>query len=296
MKTSYNTLEINLEDGVLVVSLNRPSEMNSFTVEMAQELIMLFNDASEEDEVGAIVVTGTGKAFCAGMDLSVEGNVFGLNESLSPSINQIQDDYNELEMVHGVRDTGGRVSLAIYECKKPVIGAINGAAVGVGATMTLGMDIRLVSSRAKIGFVFGKIGITPEACSTWFLPRIVGMQRALEWIYSADLLSPEEAKEGGLVRSIHEPEELLLEAKNLAKKFTKNRSKVSTALARQMLYRNSAMPSPRAAHEVDSLSMFYTSVGDGKEGVASFLEKRDPAFRGKASQMPDFYPWWESDQ
>ena len=201
MKTSYNTLEINLEDGVLVVSLNRPSEMNSFTVEMAQELIMLFNDASEEDEVGAIVVTGTGKAFCAGMDLSVEGNVFGLNESLSPSINQIQDDYNELEMVHGVRDTGGRVSLAIYECKKPVIGAINGAAVGVGATMTLGMDIRLVSSRAKIGFVFGKIGITPEACSTWFLPRIVGMQRALEWIYSADRLSPEEAKEGGLVRS-----------------------------------------------------------------------------------------------
>ena len=296
MKTSYNTLEINLEDGVLVVSLNRPSEMNSFTVEMAQELIMLFNDASEEDEVGAIVVTGTGKAFCAGMDLSVEGNVFGLNESLSPSINQIQDDYNALEMVHGVRDTGGRVSLAIYECKKPVIGAINGAAVGVGATMTLGMDIRLVSSRAKIGFVFGKIGITPEACSTWFLPRIVGMQRALEWIYSADLLSPEEAKEGGLVRSIHEPEELLLEAKNLAKKFTKNRSHVSTALARQMLYRNSAMPSPRAAHEVDSLSMFYTSVGDGKEGVASFLEKRDPAFRGKASQMPDFYPWWESDQ
>ena len=296
MKTSYNTLEINLEDGVLVVSLNRPSEMNSFTVEMAQELIMLFNDASEEDEVGAIVVTGNGKAFCAGMDLSVEGNVFGLNESLSPSINQIQDDYNELEMVHGVRDTGGRVSLAIYECKKPVIGAINGAAVGVGATMTLGMDIRLVSSRAKIGFVFGKIGITPEACSTWFLPRIVGMQRALEWIYSADLLSPEEAKEGGLVRSIHEPEELLLEAKNLAKKFTKNRSQVSTALARQMLYRNSAMPSPRAAHEVDSLSMFYTSVGDGKEGVASFLEKRDPAFRGKASQMPDFYPWWESDQ
>ena len=296
MKTSYNTLEINLEDEVLLVSLNRPGEMNSFTVEMAQELIMLFNDASEEDEVAAIIVTGVGKAFCAGMDLSVEGNVFGLNESLSPSIDQIQGDYNESGMVNGVRDTGGRVSLAIYECKKPVIGAINGAAVGVGATMTLGMDIRLVSSRAKIGFVFGKIGITPEACSTWFLPRIVGMQRALEWIYSADLISPEEAKEGGLVRSIHEPEDLLVEAKKLAKKFTKNRSQVSTALTRQMLYRNSAMPSPRAAHEVDSLSMFYTSVGDGKEGVASFLEKRDPVFRGKASRMPDFYPWWESDQ
>ena len=296
MKTSYNTLELNLEDGVLVVSLNRPSEMNSFTVEMAQELIMLFNEASDEDEVSAIIVTGAGKAFCAGMDLSVEGNVFGLNESLSPSIDQIHGDYNKSDIVEGVRDTGGRVSLAIYECKKPVIGAINGAAVGVGATMTLGMDIRLVSSRAKIGFVFGKIGITPEACSTWFLPRIVGMQRALEWMYSAELLSPEEAKEGGLVRSIHEPEELLVEAKKLAQKFTKKRSQVSTALARQMLYRNSAMPSPRAAHEVDSLSMFYTSVGDGKEGVASFLEKRDPEFKGKASQMPGFYPWWESDQ
>ena len=296
MKTSYNTLEMNLDDGVLVVSLNRPSEMNSFTVEMAQELIMLFNEVSDEDEVSAIIVTGAGKAFCAGMDLSVEGNVFGLNEALTPSIDQIHRDYNKSEIVEGVRDTGGRVSLAIYECKKPVIGAINGAAVGVGATMTLGMDIRLVSSRAKIGFVFGKIGITPEACSTWFLPRIVGMQRALEWIYSADLLSPEEAKEGGLVRSIHEPEDLLVEAKKLAKKFTKNRSQVSTALTRQMLYRNSAMPSPRAAHEVDSLSMFYTSVGDGKEGVASFLEKRDPVFKGKASRMPDFYPWWESEQ
>ena len=296
MKTSYNTLGMDLDDGVLVVSLNRPREMNSFTVEMAQELIMLFNEVSDEDEVSAIIVTGAGKAFCAGMDLSVEGNVFGLNEALTPSIDQIHRDYNKSEIVEGVRDTGGRVSLAIYECKKPVIGAINGAAVGVGATMTLGMDIRLVSSRAKIGFVFGKIGITPEACSTWFLPRIVGMQRALEWIYSADLLSPEEAKEGGLVRSIHEPEDLLVEAKKLAKKFTKNRSQVSTALTRQMLYRNSAMPSPRAAHEVDSLSMFYTSVGDGKEGVASFLEKRDPVFKGKASRMPDFYPWWESEQ
>ena len=294
MKTSYNTLEINLEDGVLVVSLNRPSEMNSFTVEMAQELIMLFNDASEEDEVGAIVVTGTGKAFCAGMDLSVEGNVFGLNESLSPSINQIQDDYNELEMVHGVRDTGGRLSLAIYECKKPVIGAINGAAVGVGATMTLGMDIRLVSSRAKIGFVFGKIGITPEACSTWFLPRIVGMQRALEWIYSADLLSPEEAKEGGLVRSIHEPEELLLEAKNLAKKFTKNRSQVSTALADKcfIVIQRCHLQGQR----MRSTPQCSTRVSVTERGCCLFSREKRSEFKGKASQMPGFYPWWESDQ
>ena len=296
MKMSYNTLGTYLEDGVLVVTLNRPDQMNAFTVEMAQELISVFNDASDDDEVNAVIVTGQGKAFCAGMDLSVGGNVFGLNEELSPSVEGIRSNYNSPDIVDGVRDTGGRVTLAIFECKKPVIGAINGAAVGIGATMTLAMDVRLVSSKARIGFVFGKIGITPEACSTWFLPRIVGMQRALEWIYTADLLSPEEAKEGGLVRSIHDPDELMSEAKKLALKFTRNRSQVSTALSRQMLYRNSAMPSPRAAHEIDSLSMFYTSTGDGKEGVSSFLAKRDPSFREKASEMPDFYPWWKSDQ
>ncbi len=296
MKMSYNTLGTYFEDGVLVVTLNRPDQMNAFTVEMARELISVFNDASDDDEVNAVIVTGQGRAFCAGMDLSVGGNVFGLNEELSPSVEGIRSNYNSPDIVDGVRDTGGRVTLAIFECKKPVIGAINGAAVGIGATMTLAMDVRLVSSKARIGFVFGKIGITPEACSTWFLPRIVGMQRALEWIYTADLLSPEEAKEGGLVRSIHDPDELMSDAKKLALKFTRNRSQVSTALSRQMLYRNSAMPSPRAAHEIDSLSMFYTSIGDGKEGVSSFLTKRDPSFREKASEMPDFYPWWKSDQ
>ena len=296
MKMSYNTLGTYFEDGVLVVTLNRPDQMNAFTVEMARELISVFNDASDHDEVNAVIVTGQGRAFCAGMDLSVGGNVFGLNEELSPSVEGIRSNYNSPDIVDGVRDTGGRVTLAIFECKKPVIGAINGAAVGIGATMTLAMDVRLVSSKARIGFVFGKIGITPEACSTWFLPRIVGMQRALEWIYTADLLSPEEAKEGGLVRSIHDPDELMSDAKKLALKFTRNRSQVSTALSRQMLYRNSAMPSPRAAHEIDSLSMFYTSIGDGKEGVSSFLTKRDPSFREKASEMPDFYPWWKSDQ
>jgi enoyl-CoA hydratase/carnithine racemase len=292
----YETLATELESRILTITLNRPEAMNSFTTEMAGELVDVFNSASEDDGVGCIIVTGAGKAFCAGMDLSIEGNVFGLDESIRPNLDEIRDRYNDEDMVAGVRDTGGRVSLAIFECKKPVIGAINGAAVGIGATMTLGMDIRMVSEKARIGFVFGKIGVTPEACSTWFLPRIVGMQTALEWVYSADILNASQVVEAGLARSVHAPEELLPAARELALKFVENRSPVAIALARQMMYRNSAMPSPRAAHEVDSLSIYYSSLGDGKEGVQSFLEKRDPVFTSKASEMPDFYPWWESEQ
>ncbi|MFP6801594.1 MAG: crotonase/enoyl-CoA hydratase family protein [Pseudomonadales bacterium] len=293
---TYETLATELESRILTITLNRPEAMNSFTVEMAGELVSVFNSASEDDDVGCIIVTGAGKAFCAGMDLSIGGNVFGLDESIRPDLDEVRRRYNDEDMVAGVRDTGGRVSLAIFECKKPVIGAINGAAVGIGATMTLGMDIRMVSEKARIGFVFGKIGVTPEACSTWFLPRIVGMQTALEWVYSADILNASQVVDAGLARSVHAPEELLPAARELALKFIANRSPVAIALARQMMYRNSAMPSPRTAHEVDSLAMYYSSLGDGKEGVQSFLEKRDPVFASKASVMPDFYPWWESEQ
>ena len=293
---TYETLVTELESRILTITLNRPESMNSFTVEMAGELVNVFNSASEDDDVGCIIVTGAGKAFCAGMDLSIGGNVFGLDESIRPNLDEVRRRYNDEDIVTGVRDTGGRVSLAIFECKKPVIGAINGAAVGIGATMTLGMDIRMVSEKARIGFVFGKIGVTPEACSTWFLPRIVGMQTALEWVYSADILDASQVVEAGLARSAHAPEELLPAARELALKFVENRSPIAIALARQMMYRNSAMPSPRAAHEVDSLSMYYSSLGDGKEGVQSFLEKRDPVFSSKASEMPDFYPWWEGEQ
>ena len=293
---TYETLVTELESRILTITLNRPESMNSFTVEMAGELVNVFNSASEDDDVGCIIVTGAGKAFCAGMDLSIGGNVFGLDESIRPNLDEVRRRYNDEDIVTGVRDTGGRVSLAIFECKKPVIGAINGAAVGIGATMTLGMDIRMVSEKARIGFVFGKIGVTPEACSTWFLPRIVGMQTALEWVYSADILDASQVVEAGLARSAHAPAELLPAARELALKFVENRSPIAIALARQMMYRNSAMPSPRAAHEVDSLSMYYSSLGDGKEGVQSFLEKRDPVFSSKASEMPDFYPWWEGEQ
>ena len=288
---SHETLDLSLEEGILTITLDRPEQLNAFTVTMANELVDAFERASVDDDVRAVVVTGRGRAFCAGMDLSKEGNVFGLDESQEPTLSDLHDRLDDPAVLHGVRDTGGRVALAIYDCTKPVIAAVNGAAVGIGATMTLAMDVRIASTRARIGFVFGRIGIVPEACSTWFLPRIVGMSRALELVYSADILDGEAAREVGLVRSVHEPDDLLPAAYDLARRFTANRSPVATALARQMMYRNSAEPHPREAHRVDSLAMFYTARGDGKEGVASFREKRDPEFTGRASQLPPFFPW-----
>jgi len=290
---TYNTLDYTVQDGILTLTLNRPEQMNSFTVEMADELVAAFNRASDDDAVRAVIVTGAGKAFCAGMDLSKPGNVFGLDERLQPTLQDLNERLDDPAIHAGVRDTGGRVTLSIYNCKKPVIGAINGAAVGIGATMTLAMDVRLASEKARIGFVFGKIGIVPEACSSWFLPRIVGISQALEWCYSADILTAEEAKAGGLVKAVLPPDQLLPEAIKLAKKFVENRSPVAVAFARQMLYRNSAQPHPLEAHKIDSLAMFYTSVQDGKEGVASFLEKRAPAFKAQTStDMPAFYAEW----
>jgi enoyl-CoA hydratase/carnithine racemase len=260
---------------------------------MANELEDAYRRANGDDAVKAIVVTGEGKAFCAGMDLSVPGNVFGLDESLTPTLEDMSNWPLRPEIESGVRDTGGQVTLAMYDCLKPIIGAINGAAVGIGATMQLAMDMRLASTRARIGFVFGRIGITPEACSTWFLPRIVGLEKALELFYRADILTAEEALELGLVRSIHEPETLVEDACALARSLVKDRSPVGIALMRQMTLRNASLPHPRDAHEIESLGVFYTSQIDGKEGVAAFLEKRTPDFPGKASEMPPFYPWPE---
>lgn len=288
---TYETLDYTVDDGVLTLTLDRPEQLNAFTVTMAEELVDAYDRAGRDDAVAAIVVTGRGRAFCAGMDLSVGGNVFGLDESQRPTMADLDDRLEDPEILTGVRDTGGRVSLAVYRCPKPVIGAINGPAVGIGATMTLPMDVRLASERARIGFVFGKLGIVPEAASSWFLPRIVGISRALEWVYTADILTAEQALEGGLVRSVHPEDELLDAAHELARRFTRNRSPVATALARQMMWRNAAQPHPLEAHKVDSLAMFYTSIGDGQEGVAAFLDKRDPEFTGRTTDMPPFYPW-----
>lgn len=284
---SYETLLWDVDvDGIATLTLHRPDALNAFNVTMARELEHVFLNEARDDSVKAVVVTGSGRAFCAGMDLSAEGNVFGLDESVRPTPSDFREHYSEAPYQDGIRDTGGRLTLAIHALPKPVIAAINGAAVGIGATMTLAMDIRLASAKARIGFVFGRLGIVPEACSSWFLPRIVGIQTALEWVYAADILTAEAAHEGRLLRSLHEPEELLPAAYALARSFVVNRSPVALGLAKQMLYRNGAAAEPLEAHLSDSLAMFYSSIGDGKEGVAAFLEKRDPNFSGRASDLP----------
>jgi len=286
----YTTLSVEIDDdGIALLTLNRPDALNSFTVTMAAELEDFFSTQAHQDEIRAVVVTGAGRAFCAGMDLSVEGNVFGLDESLQPTPEDMRDHLTDQPFHNGVRDTGGKVALAINALAKPVIAAINGAAVGVGATMSLAMDFRLVSSAARIGFVFGRIGIVPEACSSWFLPRIVGMQRALELVYTADIISAEEAVEIGLARSLHEPDDLVPAALELARRCTVGRSPAALALTKQLMYRNAAATHPLDAHRADSLAMFYASIGDGKEGVAAFLEKRDPSFTGSAKHLPRIF-------
>ena len=289
----YKTIDYTTQDSILTLTLSRPDHMNAFTTEMSHELIDAFSRASDDDAVGAIVITGAGKAFCAGMDLNSAGNVFGLNESLNPTLQDMRERSHETEIEDGVRDSGGRVVLAMYDCKKPIIGAINGAAVGIGATMACAMDIRLASEKARVGFVFNKIGITPEACSSWFLPRLVGMQTALEWCYTAEILSAETLLKERFVKAVYAPEDLLNKAYALAARMV-NFSQVSMALTRQMMYRNSAQDHPMKAHEVDSLAIYYASQNSGKEGVQSFLDKRVPNFTQKAStDMPSFYPWWK---
>ncbi|WP_019202148.1 crotonase/enoyl-CoA hydratase family protein [Tsukamurella sp. 1534] len=287
MTDSFETISWSIdEDGVATLVLDRPEQLNAFSVTMARELTEFFEVHAHGDDIRAVVVTGAGRAFCAGMDLTGEGNVFGLDESLSPTPEEFAASYDEAPYQDGVRDTGGKLTLAIHALPKPVIAAINGPAVGIGATMTLAMDTRLASTRARIGFVFGRLGIVMEACSSWFLPRIVGPAQALEWVYSADILTAEAAHEGGLVRSLHEPEDLVSTAQELARSWVKGRSAVGVAINKRLIYRNMGVATPLEAHLADSLGMFYTSIGDGKEGVAAFLEKRAPEFTSKASELP----------
>lgn len=289
---NYETIRYVVSERILTITLNRPDRLNAFTVRMADELVHAFGAASRDDGVRAIIVTGEGRAFCAGMDLGEDGNVFGLDETLSPTMADLDERLDDPEIVYGLRDTGGRVTLAIFECTKPVIAAINGPAIGVGATMTLAMDIRLASERARFGFVFGKIGIVPDACSSWFLPKVVGLAKALEWTYSAEIFDAAEAARCNLVKEVLPADQLLSQALKIAGLLANERSPVSTALIRQMMYRNSSLPHPMHAHKIESLGMFHVSKADGKEGVASFREKRAPNFSGVVSQMPNFYPWW----
>lgn len=291
---TYSTLDYHLAQGILTLTLNRLDHLNTFTVTMADELVDAFERASVDDAVRAVVLTGAGRAFCAGMDLSVGGNVFGLDETQQPTLQDMRTRLDDPAIERGVRDTGGRVTLAMFECEKPIIAAVNGVAVGIGSTMILAADMRLASEQARFGFVFGKIGIVPESCATWFLPRLVGMAQALEWVYDADVFDAQEALRGGLVKAVVPPSELLDEAYRRARRFVDNRSPVGVALTRQMMYRNAALEHPLEAHKIESLAVFYASQRDGKEGVRAFLEKRTPRFETRVSaDMPPFYPWWK---
>ncbi|MTI50489.1 MAG: enoyl-CoA hydratase [Alcanivorax sp.] len=280
----YQHIRTELADNILTVTLNRPDRMNAFTLRMKDELVHVFGEADRNNQVRAVVVTGAGRAFCAGMEMQPEdgGHVFGYD-----------DAEGEEPPVDTIRDSGGEVSLAIFNCRKPVIGALNGAAVGVGITMTLPMDFRLAAEGAKIGFVFTQRGLTPEACSTWFLPRAVGMQKALEWVYSGDIFLAEEGLEAGLFRSLHGKEEVLDAARDLARKLIAKSSPVSVALAKQMLWRNPTFDHPMQAHAVESRMIYRANeFWDGKDGFTAFLEKRDPVFDTDLNDVPAQFDFW----
>ena len=275
------------DHGIATLTLNRPEVMNAFTNVMVREMVAAFDITDADDTVRSVIVTGAGRAFCAGADLSGGADTF--NASRQPD--RVASD----NTTRVPRDGGGRVTTRIFESRKPVIGAINGHAVGVGITMTLPMDIRMASTGAKIGFVFAKRGIVPEAASSWFLPRLVGISQALEWTYSGKVFMAEEAHRAGLIRSLHEPEDLLPAARELAASFASGTSAVSVATTRQMLWRMLGADHPMEAHKVDSRMIDELGRGvDAAEGVMSFLEKRDPAFPGKPStDMPPSVPWWD---
>jgi len=273
-----------VEDQVATITLHRPDQLNAFTNTMMRELIDAFDRVDADDDVRAVIVTGSGRGFCAGADLSGGGDTFAGGGS------------DEQSSVRGVpRDGGGLVSLRIFDCTKPVIAAINGPAVGVGITMTLPMDIRLASTSAKFGFVFARRGILPEACSSWFLPRLVGISQAAEWCYSGRVFGPEEAVSGRLVRSVHEPDDLLPAARAIAAEIAANTAPVSVALTRRMLWRLLGADHPMDAHRVDSRGIAERGrSADAREGVTSFLDKRAPRFPVKVSDgLPDIFPGWE---
>lgn len=283
MSSTYEQILYEVQDRVLTLTLNRPDKLNAYTPIMQRELIDALKRADEDDEIRAIIFTGSGRGFCAGADLSAGGSTFDY-EKRDPKLRNEQS-----------RDGGGMLSLAIFEVKKPVIAAINGPAVGVGATMTLPMDVRMIAEGAKMGFVFARRGIAPEACSTYFLPRIVGISQAAEWVYTGRVFSAQEAYEKRLASRILPADQLLPAARELALEIAQNTSAISVALSRQMLWRMLGVDHPMEAHKIESRAInALGKAPDAFEGVSSFLEKRPAKFTQRPSQdMPAFYPWWE---
>jgi enoyl-CoA hydratase/carnithine racemase len=285
--TQYTQIILDKSQAIATITLNRPEKMNAYTRTMGEEIMAAMDDIDADDAVRAVIFTGSGeRAFCAGADLTPEGG------------GQVFSDPTEVSDLSDpkVRDGGGLLTLRLFESKKPLICACNGVAVGVGATMQLAMDIRLASSTARYGFVFARRGIVPEAASSWFLPRIVGIGQALEWCYTGRIFDAEEARAGGLVRSIHDPQDLMHAARALASEIAENTSAISVAMTRAMMWRLAASDHPMEAHKIDSRAIYRLSRGaDAKEGIVSFLEKRKPMYPGKVSaDMPDFYPWWDA--
>jgi enoyl-CoA hydratase/carnithine racemase len=278
----YTQIDYRVTDRVATITLDRPERLNAFTGRMLHELLDAFDRSDADDEVRAVVVTGRGRGFCAGADLS------GGAETFSGGGSDVMTD------VGVPRDGGGLVSLRIFRSSKPVIGAINGPAVGVGITMTLPMDIRLASEQARIGFVFARRGIVPEACSSWFLPRLVGIQQAAEWVFTGRVFTASEALAGGLVRSVHPADELLPAAYELAAEIAEHTAPVSVALSRQMLWRMLCADHPMMAHRADSRGILERGgSADAREGVSSFLEKRSPSFPDRVSDgLPEVFPSW----
>lgn len=292
MNTDYRTIRYAIEDRVATLTLNRPQKLNAFTAEMTGELLKVFDEIDADDTVRAVIVTGEGRAFCAGADLSAGTASFDVGQGADSAVSADGTlDYS----AEAARDGGGRVTLRIFRCLKPVIAAINGPAVGVGITMTLPMDIRLASETAKIGFVFARRGIVPEAASTYFLPRVVGISRALEWCYSGRVFSAEEARAGGLVREVHAADHLMPAARAIAREIADNTAPVSVALTRQMMWRGLGMQHPMEAHRIDSRAILWRGrSADVVEGVRSFFDQRPPQFTDRVSDsMPDFFPWWQ---
>jgi enoyl-CoA hydratase/carnithine racemase len=293
MDPAYQTISYAVSDRILTITLNRPGQLNAFTPEMADELIDAFDRSDADDGIGAVIVTGQGRAFCAGADLASGADAF--NYAAQGEASPIRPD-GSVDYAHtAVRDTGGLVTLRIYRSLKPVIAAINGAAVGVGITMTLPMDVRLVAEGAKIGFVFARRGIVPEAASSWFLPRVVGISRAVEWCLSGRIFDTTEALAGGLVRSVHPQADLLPVARALAREIIDNCAPVSVATTRQMLWRSFSQMHPMEAHRLDSRIIYERgAASDAAEGVSSFLDKRTAIYPDRVSaDMPATYPWWE---
>jgi len=292
---AYKEIITDVADNILTITLNRPEKLNAFTGTMMHEMIDAFQTANKDDAIRCIIVTGAGRGFCAGADLSAGASTFDATQRRD----RPERNAGPVDQVNWsderVRDGGGRLTLEIYECLKPVIAAVNGPAVGIGVTMQLAMDIRIASEQARFGFVFSRRGIVPEAASSWFLPRLVGIQQALAWCYSGKVFGAQEALASGLVAEIVPPDQLLPRARAIAKEIVDNTAPGSIALIRQMMWKGLGMDHPMEAHKVDSRGIYSRGASpDVKEGVVSFLEKRPAKFPQKVSaDMPPYFPWWQ---